>query len=358
MSSSKQRIKIGEKVANIDMTKFDKRGSEVSSEPADGKAAEVRRHTGVGMVMGAIAGKSDLERKLSDTQKHLEAANNKLAVYDGADLVRKLDPATIRRSRWANRDEQNFTGPHWDAFKDEIKGAGGNVEPIKVRRVSYPKTPTTPVSNPLECELEIVFGHRRHKACLELGLLVSAVVVESMDDRELFAEMDRENRERQNLSAWEQGRMYNHALREGLYPSIRQLCEDLGVNLSNVSRSCKLAQLPEDVVLAFSSPMVIQVRWAKPLSDALQRDPEGMLERARALHAERSKLTPIEVMERLLGQTACEPPTLIAIHANGMQAASLRVGSKGRAVVEFEAGALEPAKHEALVKLIADFLDS
>lgn len=357
MSSSK-RIKIGEKVAGIDMTAFDNRGTDVSSVRPAGIATEQRRHTGVGMVMGAIAGNSDLERKLSDAQKNLVAANERLAAYDGADLVMKLDPAAVCRSRWANRDERNFVGPEWEAFKEEIKSAGGNVEPIKVRRVFYSKTLSTPIMNPQEGKFEIVFGHRRHQACMELGFPVAAVVAESMDDRELFAEMDRENRERQNLSAWEQGRMYNHALREGLYPSIRQLAENLGVNLSNASRSCKLAQLPEDIVRAFPSPMVIQVRWAKPLSDGLQSDPEGMLERARALHAERGSLTPNEIMVRLLAQAPNEPTPAIAIHANGKHAASLRVSSKGRAVVEFEVGALEPAKHEGLVKLIADFLVS
>ena len=269
-------------------------------------------------------------------------------------MVKKLDPSTIRRSRWANRNKLNFVGPSWDAFKEEIRSAGGNVESIKVRRVFDGNTPP---SDSTTGEYEIVFGHRRHQACLELELAVAAVVVESMSDQELFAEMDRENRERQNLSAWEQGRMYNHALREGLYPSLRQLCEELGVNPSNASRSCKLAQLPEDVVEAFPSPMVIQVRWAKPLSDGLQSDPDGMLERARALHSERGKLTPTEILERLLAKAPSAPKPAIPIHANGKQAASLKIGPKGQAVVEFEAGVLEPAKHEALVQLITDFLD-
>lgn len=346
-----KRTSIGEKTAEIDMSEFEQRSSKTHSAQSDGKPPKERQRTGVAMVMGAIAGNSELERRLSDIQNHLDAANERLAVYDGAELVQKLNPASIRRSRWANRDELNFRGPTWDAFKNEISSAGGNVEPIKVRRVFEDKTSSTSAS-----DYEIVFGHRRHQACLELGLTVAAVVVESMGDQELFAEMDRENRERQNLSAWEQGRMYNHALREGLFPSIRRLSEDLGVNLSNASRSCKLAQLPEDVVLAFSSPMVIQVRWAKPLSDALQSDPDGMLERARALHAKRDKLTPNEIMEHLLAQDQSNPKPPIAILAKGKQAASLKIGPKGNAVVEFEAWALESAKHEALVQLIADFL--
>lgn len=341
--------RLGTLVGEIDMSAYEKRGNA-------GASAGTRPQTGVGMVMGAIAGNSDIERKLAESQTSLEEATQRLAEYEGAELARKLDPRSIRRSRWANRDELNFKGPAWEAFKAELESAGGNVEAIKVRRVFDGQTPsmkggTTP-------EYEIVYGHRRHRGCWELGLLVNAVVVDSMDDRALFAEMDRENRHRENLSAWEQGRMYNHALKEGLYPSLRRLAEELGVNLSDASRCCKLAQLPDVVVQAFPSPMVIQVRWAKPLADGLQSDPDGMLERARALQANRDSLAPSDIVERLLNQPAKDAKPSIPIQARGQTAASLRIGPKGRAVVEFEAGALEPARHDALVKLIADFLNA
>lgn len=342
--------KLGDLVGQIDMAGYQKRDAARTES-----TAPVRPHTGVGMVMGAIAGKDDLERKLTETQESLDQAQKRLTDYDGAELVRKLDPTTIRRSRWANRDESNFSGAVWEAFKAEIQSAGGNVEPIKVRKVIDRQSPG---GGPLAPEFEAVFGHRRHQACLELGLLVSAVVAETMEDRVLFAEMDRENRQRESLSAWEQGRMYNQALKEGLYPSIRRLASELGVNFSDAARCCKLAQLPDAVVQAFPSPMGIQVRWAKPLADALQSDPDGVLQRAKALRAERKDLTPAEVMERLLNQPTTSAKPSIPIHARGQTAASLKIGPKGRAVVEFEAGALDPAKHDALVQLIADFLSA
>ncbi len=358
--SSNKRTKIGDMVAGIDMSAFEKRGAaETPAAKAEPKPVnEGRRHTGVGLVMGAIADKGELERKLSDTQQHLDAANLRLAEFKDAELVRKLDAASIRRSRWANRDELNFVGADWDAFKAEIRSAGGNVEPIKVRRVFNGKTPPQHGEAAATEPFEIVYGHRRHQACLELGLPVNAIVVEAMEDQALFAEMDRENRQRENLSAWEQGRMYNLALREGLFPSIRRLSDELGVNLSQASRCCKLAQLPDAVVQAFPSPLGIQVRWAKPLADALQSDPDGMLERARALHAERGKLTAAEVIDRLLNQSRNDDKQPIAIHANGRVAASLKMGQKGKAVLEFEAGALEPSQHDALVTLIANFLSA
>ncbi|ART61487.1 hypothetical protein CBP36_21200 (plasmid) [Acidovorax carolinensis] len=346
-----KRKSIGEQVASIDMTEFEKRKRESAPPPSSPvtSSAETptRPHTGVGMVLNAITDKGNLERELADTKQ-------RLAEYQESELVRSIDPATIRRSVWANRLQENFAGQAWDAFKAEIESAGGNVEPIKVRRVFYGKTRSAVTQ---QHNYEIVFGHRRHQACLELGMPVKAVIVESMDDKSLFVEMDRENRVRQNLSAWEQGRMYNNALQEGLFPSIRQLAQELGVNLSNASRSCKLAQLPDEVVNAFQSPLVLQVRWAKDLADALQADEKGLLDRARELHTMKGKLKPAEVLSRLLAATNMQNRSSdIEINSAGKKAASLKVGANGRAVVEFEAGVLNPEKHQALAQLIAEFL--
>lgn len=343
MTTKREKPRLGARIGSIDTSQFQQKGS-------DGQdlSPPVRTHTGVGMVMGAIAGTGNLERQLTETQGHLAEAKQRLAAYDSSVPALELDPAQVRRSKWANRDELNFKGDEWAGFKSEIQSAGGNVQPIKVRLVRPFDRQTH--------QYEIVFGHRRHQACLELGLPVLALVEEDMNDLSLFTEMDRENRQRENLSAWEQGRMYNQALSEGLFPSQRQLAENIGVNLSDLSRACTLAKLPEDVVKAFPSPLALQVRMAKPLNDKLQSDPDGVLERARALHQVRGTLSPAQVIAKLLGSDIQPAGQLVEIQAQGTKAATFRAGAKGRAVLEFEPGALPQSKHEALIKLISEFL--
>ena len=63
--------------------------------------------------------------------------------------------------------------------------------------------------------------------------------------------MERENRERQDLSPWEQGMMYRRALDLGLFTSNRALATALGIDHSNVGKSLALARLPDEVVAAF-----------------------------------------------------------------------------------------------------------
>ena len=117
---------------------------------------------------------------------------------------------------------------------------------------------------------EIVFGHRRHEACRQLGFRCSPVV-DNLDDRALFEEMERENRERADLSPWEQGVTYVRALDRGLYPSNRQMAAALGVDISNLGKALALARLPEAVVAAFPTPQSIQLAWATELGKALRK---------------------------------------------------------------------------------------
>lgn len=277
----------------------------------------------------------------SAAMKEAEELKVKLQTFEGAVPMRALDPRRIRASRWANRHPDAFVGKHFEELRAEIAATGSNVQPICVRALPTGADPNA--------DYELVFGHRRHRACLELGLLVQAVIAE-VDDKGLFEAMERENRGRKNLSAWEQGMMYRRALDSGLYPSQRKLAEAVSVDLSLVSKGLALARLPDAVLEAFSSPLEVQFRWAQPLGEALQRDPEGLVRRAKSLLSQKGKLTGRQVFEHL---TRSETEVL---NGSTPQAGSAAPASmvhfsrdgQGRAIVRFEAGVLTPEKEAAL----------
>ena len=349
------------KTAGISMAGFQSRAKLIDGQSPDVGAVpgahDLPREpgkpfTGVGSVMAAITREAEISHELIGVQAKLQEANSKLAELNGAVVVRFMDPKAIRRSEWANRVEAEFETLEFRQLKDEISSAGGNVQPIKVRAVADMGR----VIDGQSPAYEIVFGHRRHQACLELELPVSAIVVDKMDDRSLFEAMDRENRGRKNLSAWEQGRMYDEAVRKGLYPSLRRLAESLGVNSSDASRAVQLAKLPKELVAAFSTPLDLQVRWAKPLTDAMQRDPEGVLTRAReaiGLGADRSAA---DVFARLVAKPEKPEAREIAINSGKKRLAVMTVAVNGKVSVDFEVGIVAAGQQEALVKLLKGFL--
>lgn len=219
-----------------------------------------------------------------------------LKEFEGSLPTKRLDPQSVVRSKWANRHDLSFSDAEFDALKNDILSQGGNVQPIKVR----PK-----VGSP--GQYEVIFGHRRHQACLETGLPVLALV-EPLDDAALFVEMDRENRQRKDLRPYEIGAMYAKALDSGLFPSARKLAEAVGIDLSQLGKSLALARLPIDVLGAFPSPLDVQYRWVSDLVSSIQRDPDGVLARAKELSTTEPKLPAGEVFRRLIEGGGTVPP--------------------------------------------------
>ena len=326
-------------------------GLQAGPKPAGDSATTAeppKAKTAPGTMMGFLTAQSGAVQEA-------EALKARVKLLEEEAPLRKLDPSAIRPSKWANRHEASFRTAEFQELKAEIAAAGGNVQPIKVRPLAV-LNGSTPPGGPT---FELIFGHRRHRACAELGLPVLATIEEA-SDVSLFEQMERENRGRKNLSAWEQGTMYRRALDDGLYSSLRRLAEGLNVDVSLVSKSVSLARLPDDVVAAFESPLDIQFRWAAPLTDALQKDPDGTLARARAIAEARGNLSAAAILSKLVGNPESaagrSASQVLTISKAGKVAAKLTADAKGRALVRFEVGALPESKRRALVKVIEDLL--
>ena len=241
--------------------------------------------TGPGQLMAFMGQKAEIEGEVRTLREQLKKFADSMP-------TKKLDCGLVAASRWANRHRQAYESAAFLRLKDDIKLAGGNVQPILVHHMAGEAVP-----------YRIVFGHRRYAACRELSLPVLAAIYEgTMSDKELFTAMDRENREREDLSVYEQGRMYRMALDEGLYPSARRLAEDLGVSHTWVNKSLVVSDLPVPVVECFRTPLEIQHRHAMVLTQALQADSRSVLKRAEKLRGR--NLAPGAVVDELAGQAS------------------------------------------------------
>lgn len=236
--------------------------------------------------IGAMAQFTDRQSIAIKEAAHLK---EQLKEFEGSLATKRIDPKLIVRSKWANRHDLSFKDPEFDGLKEDIKSQGGNVQPIKVRHLNGDLG-----------KFEIVFGHRRHQACLELGLKVLAMI-DDLDEKSLFIEMDRENRQRKDLRPYEVGAMYAKALDEGLFSSARRLAEEVCMDHSQLSKALNLARLPSDVLQAFVSPLDLQYRWVADLVSAIQKDPEQVLNMAKELQKETPRPASGEVFKRLIG---------------------------------------------------------
>lgn len=305
------------------------------SLPPGASAPAAQRRSGVAAIGRSIS-----------IQQELHDARDRLRQFEDAKIVVRLDPAKVCDSRWRNRDLRSFDTPEFRTLKEEIQRSGGNVQPIKVRRLAGSEA------------YEIVYGRRRTRACLELGLPVAAVV-EDLSEQQAYMEMYRENVAREALTPWEQGVMYDDALTQGLFPSLRRLADALGISSGNVTVARKLAHLPKEVIEAFPSPLDLQFRWATALEESLQKDPQRVLRLAGELANTSPRPSAKVVFERLTGETRGGQAAGQAAHDLKMGRkviGSISFDSSGAITMKMKAGAVPEARRQELVDAVSKFL--
>ncbi|WP_119157941.1 ParB/RepB/Spo0J family partition protein [Caldimonas tepidiphila] len=190
---------------------------------------------------------------------------------EGINAVVELDTRRIVGTFLENRLPATYEGKEFSALKADIARTGGNTQPVLLR-VEKPSLPGEKI-------FEIVTGHRRVRACQELGLYVKAIVLENVTDEELFRLMYYENTSHAPLRPIELGRMCMRAMDAGLYRSLRQLTQSVGLDLASVSRAIRLVQLPGELHETIRSPLQWQLKDADRLTQMLRDD--GFLSRVR-----------------------------------------------------------------------------
>jgi ParB family transcriptional regulator, chromosome partitioning protein len=196
-------------------------------------------------------------------------------------VVLRLDPKLIHSSEFANRLQSSLheVDAEFRLLKEDIR-TQGQLDPIRVR----------PVAPGSAYEYEIVYGHRRHAACLALdgetdgGFRVLALLdAAAMDRKRLVLQMHAENDVREDLSPYEYGRMYRSWLSAGLFDTQADLAAAVGRDDSPVSMYLQIGDLPAQVLAAFQDPREISLRWAPQIMKALKEDRELVIGIARTI---------------------------------------------------------------------------
>lgn len=301
--------------------------------------SEVRTKTAIGAM-------AQFTERQSSAIKETEILKGRLREFEGSLPTKKIDPQLIERSKWANRHALSFLDADFGALKADIESQGGNVQPIKIR----------PLKNKTE-RFEIVFGHRRHQACLELQLPVLAII-EDLDEKHLFIEMDRENRQRKDLRPYEVGCMYAKALDEGLFSSARRLADEVAIDQSQLTKALALARLPQEVLDAFKSPLDLQYRWASGLTAELQKNSDQVLVVAKEMKTRTPRLSSGDVFKILTTTRGTVPQaTSETLHLSGKsgQKGSLVLNPQDR-TIEIKLTNIDASRHEALRAVMQQFL--
>jgi ParB family chromosome partitioning protein len=236
-------------------------------------------------------------------QNHLTRERAERAAERNAGMVLvKLDPESIGLTEFANRHALSLSSKDkkLKALKASIK-ANGQDTPVRVR----PAAPGAP--HPYE----LIEGHRRHAAIRELNQeteggfqVLARLDAKAAEVKDLVLKMYRENAEREDLSAFETGCMFQSWLAAKLYPTQGALAEDIKVSDSLVTRCLAIASLPEVVIQAFGDPRAVAQRWADSLTTILKHDAKAVCGVALEISQMSPRPEPEAVYRRLMDSSA------------------------------------------------------
>lgn len=292
-----------------------------------------------------------LGEELESVRGALGKANEALARVASDQQLQSVDPARVRPSHLKNRDERSFERTEFQELRASIQAAGGNTVPVELRRIQH-----------TDFDFELVYGHRRHRACLETGLPLLAVIHDGVDDKALYQAMTRENSQRDDLSPWEWGQHYARGLSSRFYETQKELAADNGRSEAHVSFALDLVALPEDVLAAFESPLQMQLKWGRELAKDLARARKAMLAKASELADRRGSLPATQVFNELRQTARSDAQLQGAKRAGRAQIRGKRVTA--RLVLEPRRTAVEIPKRLSdeqqlrLSTLIIAFLDA
>ncbi len=149
-------------------------------------------------------------------------------------------PGRIRAWSGHNRDYDRLSEIRCADLIDSFRRASQQL-PVIVREVA---------GSP-DFDYEFICGARRHWTAtyLERDLMVE---VRSLSDKEAFELQDIENRDREDVSAYERAKDYKRALSAYYGGNKKRMAEALKIDRPNFSRFLTLAELPETIIQALA----------------------------------------------------------------------------------------------------------
>ena len=146
-----------------------------------------------------------------------------------------VDPKECEPWKYANRQE------------DELGNIEELIESIKANKQLQPaliRNHPTPHDG---IKYEIIFGRRRHIACLRLSIPFLAIRKNISNIQDAIASQDAENKLRNDVSNYSNAKLYQRLIEDGVFKTEKDLAEKLRLSSSTLNDLMAYAKIPEDI---------------------------------------------------------------------------------------------------------------
>lgn len=254
-------------------------------------------------------------------------------------LHKRIDPARCRIWSGNARDYEQLTYERCEGLINALLSQGKQEIPAIAR----------PLRDDPDYDFEAIVGARRHWSITwirknkdpDFKFFIELRDIET--DEEAFRLSDIENRDREDVSAYERAKEYQQALKEFYDGDRAKMASRLEINRSTLSRYLMLADLPETIIKAFASPLEVTLPHAQQINSLIKTEEskKQVMEAAKTIAERQSQarkegrqgLSSKEVVKELkqsVGRSNQKTPKANTTIENPKGNTLMRVEAKGR----------------------------
>ncbi len=195
-----------------------------------------------------------------------------------------LDPKECEPWEYANRSEDEM-GNIEDLMKSIREH--GQLQPVLIRSHPAPHD---------SIKYQIIFGRRRHAACLALGTKLLVIKKDNLSLQEAILCQDAENKFRQDVSNYSNAILYKKLLVAKVFKTEKELAEKLRISPSSLNELLSYTKLPQEVINNIPNIHSLSVYMAAKMVRLLSED-QTLLQRIIEISPEigRSIATPAKL---------------------------------------------------------------
>lgn len=193
---------------------------------------------------------------------------------------------------------------------------------------------------------QIIFGRRRHAACLNLGIPFLAIKKDSLTKQEAIACQDAENKFRKNVSNYSNAMLYKKLLDDGTFKTEKELAAKLGVASSSLSELMSYLKIPQEILRTIPDIHALSVNMALKIVQLLNSNKgANKLLLAMAPEIGKSITSPTKLEKTMLSfskkdsnnqQETSLPTSSDILSAAGKKMFTLKTDQKGKPCIVFQ----------------------
>lgn len=134
--------------------------------------------------------------------------------------------------------------------------ANGQQEPVLIREIKKPDD---------NIKYEVIFGHRRWKACLLCEQPLFAII-KNISDKDAAIAQKEENQNRENLSDYARAFNYKKLLDSNVFKTQSELAAHLGIPKNTLAVLLNYTKIPKQILNAMKTPHYLPQRTATKLA--------------------------------------------------------------------------------------------